>query len=679
MKRASTWVAAPAMLAMLIAAPHLARAREYTVARQHAESGDENPGTAGKPLKTISKAASVVQPGDTILVKGGTYRERVTFKTSGKPEQRITLKAAPGERVVINGASPITGWRKVTREEVRGNVNFPKIYCAEVADGPRALFQGGRRLKVSRWPVEGRLPTEGGRNNSVVDAKHLTQPAGYWEGGTLVVRVDKIGSYRRSIITSYDVKKHELVTEKPRKKPTVPVKDVYWIENAVAAIDAPGEYVVDERSKPAKVYLWPLDAADPDVARIETPGRGAYLLTWADGVGYLTIDGLEVAFGPRNGIGSGAKDGHDIEIVNCISHHHARGAFAFHKQSKITVRRSIGAHSQYGIMFSGVAGCEVTENFLLSNGEDGLVVSWKSENVRIVRNCIVDHWWDSHPDGFQIYRGVKNMTVDSNLIFNSGQGFMSEQGDVGKWINNMIVGTHQTGLSFGHYSVHNYEMTGNTLAYTGFRTMTFSGKNTKMRNNVFITGGDGLLIRKGGKEPFDSDYNLFWAPEGTKRLQGEGPHSKYGDPKFRSAPPLGRRSCFIIDQWGNKANLAKNTSGKFYLAGRPLTASFSVGDHVEVNYDGRVRKITEATDEYVAFDPPLPMLHHFKWDVLVNWKDRTDFVWDLRLSDDSPGKGMGENGADVGSNIDIQAYLKGDFNGDGRRDLPPVPDDVLQP
>ena len=118
----------------------------------------------------------MVQPGDTILVKGGTYRERVTFKTSGKPGQRITLKAAPGERVVINGASPITGWRKVTREETRGNVNFPKIYCAEVADGPRALFQSGRRLKVSRWPVEGRLPTEGGRNNSVVDAKHLTSP-----------------------------------------------------------------------------------------------------------------------------------------------------------------------------------------------------------------------------------------------------------------------------------------------------------------------------------------------------------------------------------------------------------------------------------------------------------------------------------------------------------------------
>ena len=84
------------------------------------------------------------------------------------------------------------------------------------------------------------------------------------------------------------------------------------------------------------------------------------------------------------------------------------------------------------------------------------------------------------------------------------------------------------------------------------------------------------------------------------------------------------------------------------------------------------------TDDSVAFAPPLEKLHHIAWDVIVNWKDKTEFKWDLRLADDSPGKGMGDKGQDVGSNIDIQAYMRGDFDGDGKRDLPELPKGVLQ-
>ncbi len=38
---------------------------------------------------------------------------------------------------------------------------------------------------------------------------------------------------------------------------------------------------------------------------------------------------------------------------------------------------------------------------------------------------------------------------------------------------------------------------------------------------------------------------------------------------------------------------------------------------------------------------------------------------------------MGDKGQDVGSNIDIQAYTRGDFNGDGKRDLPPLPREAV--
>jgi hypothetical protein len=88
-----------------------------------------------------------------------------------------------------------------------------------------------------------------------------------------------------------------------------------------------------------------------------------------------------------------------------------------------------------------------------------------------------------------------------------------------------------------------------------------------------------------------------------------------------------------------------------------------------------VRKVTKVTDDSVSFEPPVEKLHHQGWDVMVNWKGESDFAWDVRLAEDSPGKGMGDKEQNVGSNINVQAYMKGDFDGDGRRDLPPAPKD----
>jgi pectin methylesterase-like acyl-CoA thioesterase len=57
---------------------------------------DTNPGTQTAPFQTIQKAADVVQPGDTVIVKAGTYRERVTMKTSGMAGKPITFQGGAG-------------------------------------------------------------------------------------------------------------------------------------------------------------------------------------------------------------------------------------------------------------------------------------------------------------------------------------------------------------------------------------------------------------------------------------------------------------------------------------------------------------------------------------------------------------------------------------------------------
>jgi alpha-N-arabinofuranosidase len=76
---------------------------------------DTNAGTPAAMLRTISAAASRAQPGDTITVHAGTYRERVDPPRGGTSDtNRITYQAAKGEKVVITGSEPVRGWQHVS-------------------------------------------------------------------------------------------------------------------------------------------------------------------------------------------------------------------------------------------------------------------------------------------------------------------------------------------------------------------------------------------------------------------------------------------------------------------------------------------------------------------------------------------------------------------------------------
>lgn len=65
---------------------------------------DANPGTAAKPLRTISKAATLANPGDIVSVASGTYNENVAITASGTPSAYITFKSA-----VKHGAKTVAG------------------------------------------------------------------------------------------------------------------------------------------------------------------------------------------------------------------------------------------------------------------------------------------------------------------------------------------------------------------------------------------------------------------------------------------------------------------------------------------------------------------------------------------------------------------------------------------
>ncbi len=58
---------------------------------------------SGVAYRTLSGAAAAAQPGDTVLLREGTYRERLAPGRSGAPGAAITFRNSPGEKAVLTG------------------------------------------------------------------------------------------------------------------------------------------------------------------------------------------------------------------------------------------------------------------------------------------------------------------------------------------------------------------------------------------------------------------------------------------------------------------------------------------------------------------------------------------------------------------------------------------------
>jgi hypothetical protein len=140
---------------------------------------DRADGSAERPLHTINHAAQLAQPGDTVIVHAGEYREWVRPRYGGLSDQRrITYTAAPGEHVVIKGSEPATSWQLVDgtvwsttvpntlfgdfnpfAEEIDGDwivyadANSPKKHLGEVYLNGTSFYEVTSRDAVTNPPL----------------------------------------------------------------------------------------------------------------------------------------------------------------------------------------------------------------------------------------------------------------------------------------------------------------------------------------------------------------------------------------------------------------------------------------------------------------------------------------------------------------------------------------------
>lgn len=106
-------------------------------------------GTEGQPYSTIQDAANQAQPGDTVLVHEGVYRERVDPPRGGIDDQsRITFMVAEKEHAVIKGSEIIHGWKKLA--DHIWQVHLPSSMFIDFNPYARSL-EGDWLEKPSDW------------------------------------------------------------------------------------------------------------------------------------------------------------------------------------------------------------------------------------------------------------------------------------------------------------------------------------------------------------------------------------------------------------------------------------------------------------------------------------------------------------------------------------------------
>ena len=129
-----------------------------------AKSGnDANPGSAAVPFATIGKAARAANPGDTVKIGPGVYREQITFRKSGKKGAPVTFSGTRGKKgeylsIVEAPGTVVSKW--IPAPEVG-----PRVWKAPLAKRPDLVMMNGAMIacinrltmELPRWK---KLPAE---------------------------------------------------------------------------------------------------------------------------------------------------------------------------------------------------------------------------------------------------------------------------------------------------------------------------------------------------------------------------------------------------------------------------------------------------------------------------------------------------------------------------------------
>ena len=630
-------------------------------------------GTKDKPYLTINEGLKKLTPGGTVVVKAGIYYESVHVP-GGLPGKPSTLMSFPGERVIISGMRRVIGWQDA------GN----GIYKTTVKKKPQRFYVRLEKQKPAREPDEGwwkGVKVEQNKGSgALICPDNLKGFKKDLNQGEVFIWNQRGNNFFTLPITGLDAGTGKLSINTTNKWLHLKEGDKFFLINHPSLINLPGEWAALPKDDKFEVFFKPGKAADIDEVFIPFETRRVVGVIKQK---HVRIIGLDVIGSDARGKGIDVLDSEDVEVKFCRTYLNNSFGINFRNAKNCKARNNLSFYNENtGMVFHTSTKMTVEENEIAWNGIDGLVISWNSSDFDVRRNYIHDHLLWGHPDNMQMYRNVENIRVVDNLLLAGGQTIMIEQAKNLLFQGNMFVGCVANMLIFGHKNTTDCKVINNTLAFPGYSCLSLTSNNYELKNNIMAMGHSGVFFSIKKVKGYKGDNNLYWTGPGIKGgiPSDKGWHRSIADFK-KANPDLEANSVFADPLFVNAPsvyqvldgrNLEKCTRAKLYLRGG--VKGFAVGDNIEINFDGVVRKAKDVTGEYIVVDPALDA-KPFKPYTVANWKDKADFKIDLSLQAESPAAKLA-NGKPAGSGINIQAFRKADFNNDGKRDVPRWPTDV---
>ena len=644
-------------------------------------------GTATAPFLTIGEALKAAKNSDIITIKAGTYRESLEIRNdtkaglSGTPDHPFTICAAPGQHVILSGFRPITDWKPF-----RGEIQVADIGTADELKGLQygsitglnTVYVGYDRRLVAQSPKPDEPPrfwhsaAPGTEKNTLVvtDPEHLKGLP------------DLTGAYLQSYCSyPYSVHGAKIVASDPTAGTLTAEWDntqygsCYVLENNLKFLTKPGEWVCEtEPDGSQKLYYWPVEPGD--LERIQT--QWIRNLIEIVGTHDILIQGLEITGAAGVGIKVvGSKEpseGITIEwntFHNNGNHYDGFGIEASMTNSTIA-HNLFTANGVSAINLNHSSKVQVVNNLISYNYNDGIELFNKDDEITIAGNCI-DHIENLfiHPDCLQCAASVHNTHVLDNLMIGNYSCIMNNDFDGGEIKGNVLWSDGNSINTLGSSGPLPISLENNTIfgtmiirKLTAHLTYTGNVMPDMTVDPTQYTGDRNLTSSLRTCNPWTAYKDMASFSAKT----GQDQHSLVAPVQMRNVPKFAR----TIDD-----DVSKSTPTTLFL-GKAGTQGFAVGDHVEFMMDDVVRTVT-ALDEKagtITVDKPIGWAHLPRRFTIENWGGNTNFKHDTRLVAGSPGSALSEKGGPVGSTIDVQAYLAGEFNGDGKRQVPEWPADV---
>ena len=217
-----------------------------------------------------------------ITLRGGRYAlaEPVAFspQDSGTADAPLIIRAYPNEKPVISGGRRVSGWKAVQV----GNRQLWSATVDAVVPSIRQIWVNGQFRHVARHPNSGYLHVAA-LPDAMPEWDQGQTRFNYREGDLLIgdlgpdARVVTMTRWVESHlpIASIDQAQH-LFNFKVRNTFRLDVNDPYYIENALALLDAPGEWYFDAARR--TLYYLPMPGEDVQQAEVIVPALQQVLI-----------------------------------------------------------------------------------------------------------------------------------------------------------------------------------------------------------------------------------------------------------------------------------------------------------------------------------------------------------------------------------------------------------------